>query len=130
MSYIIAFWIVVTLSAALAPVNSALGLYAKNLLMTATQFLNTLTGGHPDQSFSGRCGVNKRKHKNTGIWAFLADSIDKLFLLLTDQQDHCYKSIEHDRPSSVNYPRSWTNIIALGGALFAVHVISALISHI
>lgn len=130
MSYIIAFWIVVIFSAFSTPRTSALGLYARNLLVTATQFLNTLTGGHPDQSFSGRCGVNRRKHKNKGVWAFLADSIDKLFLLLTDQKDHCYKAIEHDRPSSVNYPKSWTNIIALGGALFAVHVLSVLIGQI
>lgn len=130
MSYIIAFWIVVTLSAALAPVNSALGLYAKNLLMTATQFLNTLTGGHPDQSFSGRCGVNKQRNRGKGPWAYIANAIDRLFLLLKDQTNHCFNAIEHDRPSSVNYPKSLVSVFSFVCAAFAVHVLSMVINHI
>ena len=130
MNYIIAFWVVVIASAAYMPSNSALGLYSRNLLMTATQFLNTLTGGHPDQSFSGRCGVNRRKHRNQGVWALLADGIDRLFLMLRDEQDHCNNAIEHDRPSAVNYPNSWQGWVSIAGALFAVHVIAVLAGQI
>jgi hypothetical protein len=130
MSYIIAFWIVVIASAAFTPANSALGLYSRHLLMTATQFLNTLTGGHPDQSFSGRCGVNRRKHRNQGVWALLADTIDRLFLMLRDEHDHCNNAIEHDRPSTVNYPSGWAGWVSIAGALFAVHVIAVLAEQI
>lgn len=128
MEYIIAFWITVAASAAVTPSNSALGTYSRNLLITATQTLNALTGGHPDQSFSGRCGVNRKRHG--GIWILFAAVIDKVFWFMREERDHCLNAIEHDRPASANYRHDFTSIVSLATAALSVVVIGNLIGSI
>jgi len=71
--------------------------YFWNILIWMTQSLNVFTGGHVDQTFSGRTGVAYLRGK---LWAKpVMFVIDKFFKLLLNQDDHCINEIEWDRVS-------------------------------
>lgn len=125
--YFFAFLIVMLFCMGFTPKDSLLGMYSRNVMIGCTQFLNILTGGHPDQSFSGRSAVNRAT--KGGIWVLIANFIDAIFKLLADQDDHCRKAIEHDRPHTVKYPRKLIGYVSLAGALFAAFVLGTLLSH-
>jgi len=60
-----------------------------------TQSLNVFTGGHVDQTFSGRTGVAYLRGRK---WATpFRYVIDKFFKLVANQNDHCVSEIEWDR---------------------------------
>jgi len=71
--------------------------YFWNILIWMTQSLNVFTGGHVDQTFSGRTGVAYLRGK---LWATpFKYIIDKFFKLVANQEEHCVNEIEWDRVS-------------------------------
>lgn len=71
--------------------------YFWNILIWMTQSLNVLTGGNPDQSFSGRTGIAYLSGKS---WAKPTRYvINKIFKAITNNGNHCVNSIEWDRVS-------------------------------
>lgn len=92
--------------------------YARYVVYATSQFFNVLAGGHPDQSFSGRCGILREQ----GNWLFthIADFIDCLFELI-GEEDHCRRAIEWDRPALAGHKMSVKNaamfLVFLGFAL-------------
>jgi hypothetical protein len=62
--------------------------YLWNLLVSLDQSLNTILGGHPDETISSRAAKSRKQGKR---WAcILCDLLDKL------DPNHCEKSIEAD----------------------------------
>lgn len=65
-----------------------------NVLVAMTQGLNAVTGGNPDQSFSGRTALEARAGSR---WAVIREAfINLIFAILAGQRDHCEASIEWD----------------------------------
>lgn len=64
------------------------------VLIAATQGLNALTGGNPDQTLSGRTALAARSGKYGGV-VFEA-LLDLVFAVLTGKRHHCERSIEWD----------------------------------
>jgi hypothetical protein len=126
--YVFAFWVVIFFAFIFVPGHTALGMYARNIMITATQFLNTLTGGHPDQSFSGRSAINKERKKKG--WKYIVDVIDGIFKAFTDQDDHCSRAIERDRPAYVNYPGGWKNVLFVILVGLFIHAVAQILIHI
>jgi len=126
--YVFAFWVVIFFAFVFVPGHTALGMYAKNIMITATQFLNTSTGGHPDQSFSGRSAINRQRKKRG--WKFIADSIDAIFAAFTDNKNHCGDSIERDRPGYVHYPGGWKNLVFVALVSIFIHAVAQILIHI
>lgn len=53
-------------------------------------------GGHHDMTVSARCHVEYRL-KGNARWRIAHDAIDRLFLRLIGQHDHCRQSFETDK---------------------------------
>ncbi len=126
--HVFAFWIVILLAFIVVPGRTALGMYAKNIMITATQFLNTLTGGHPDQSFSGRSAINRERKKKG--WKFIADSIDGFFKAVANEDNHCGNAVERDRPAYVNYPGGWKNLLFIAVVALFIHAVAKILIQI
>jgi hypothetical protein len=74
--------------------------YFWNILVWGTQSLNVVTGGDPDQTFSGRTGIMFLLGKR---WAkTIMPVIDWIFNKITGEEDHCINSIEWDRVKEEN----------------------------
>lgn len=68
--------------------------YFWNILIGTTQYLNVLTGGEPDQSFSGRTGIAFLLGKK---WAIpVRKIIDFIFFRIRKETNHCINAIEWD----------------------------------
>lgn len=67
---------------------SKIKLYAYNLLISIDQLANTLLGGSPDTTISGRC----YRHRDHWAAALAVRFID--FLFSWHEQEHCRKSYE------------------------------------
>lgn len=130
MSYVLAFWIVVVVSAVFTSANSAIGMYVRNLLVSATQFINTVTGGNPDQSFSARCGANRKASNNSGPWAWLASAIDEIFMVVRGEVGHCATAMMNDNPLIMRYQLTFPSALGFMSALLAVFVLAMFINHI
>jgi hypothetical protein len=66
--------------------------YGWNLLISLDQLLNTLLGGHPDETLSSRMGKYVQKGRGV-IPCVLCKILDVIFR----EKDHCIKNIESDR---------------------------------
>jgi len=97
--------------------------YSRNVMVGATNFLNILTFGLPGQSFSGRCGINRKVYG--GVWKFLADSLDYVFGLF-GEKDHCENSINQDREGYSNLELGGFEVFKFIALMFAVFVVSQL----
>lgn len=65
-----------------------------NVLVAMTQGFNAMTGGNPDQSFSGRTAIEARAG---GRWAVIREAmINLIFAVIAGQRGHCEASIEWD----------------------------------
>lgn len=66
--------------------------YFWNILIWLDQGLNTILGGHPDETLSSRMGKYVQKGRGV-IPCFLCKVLDVVFR----EKDHCINSIESDR---------------------------------
>lgn len=82
--------------------------YARYVMYATSQFFNVLAGGHPDQSFSGRCGILREQ----GNWLFtqIADFLDCVFEMM-GEEDHCRRAIEWDRPALADHEVSVKTLV-------------------
>lgn len=127
-AYFFAFWMVMLFFWLVAPKDSNLGKYCKNMCLNITQCFNTFTAGHPDQSFSGRCGYNGRHVIGAKkIWYYLASVVDWLFERIKGETDHCLNAIEHDRPINVKYSKGWKNLVFIFVIVGFVHVVAQIL---
>ena len=125
--YFFAFLVVMLFSMIFYRKDSFVGRYSRNVMIGCTQFLNILTGGHPDQSFSGRSGYNRAT--KGGVWVYIADFIDQLFKLVAGEKDHCLNSVEHDRPKTVDYKIRKLDVLQIFGVIFCSSVLGFILSH-
>lgn len=65
--------------------------YLIHILVSIDQLLNTILGGHPDETVSSRCGKRISHCIMCKILCRFLDLFDK---------DHCIKHIEHDEGNS------------------------------
>lgn len=64
-------------------------------LKAISQTLNAVSGGHEDQTFSGRTALSARDGRRGAIIREAA--INLLFALIAGERGHCEASIEWDR---------------------------------
>jgi len=65
--------------------------YVFRLLIAIDQLFNTLLGGRPDHTISGRVGYHAQLNKTWAIWLEIV--INSIFFW---DDDHCQSSIEWD----------------------------------
>lgn len=67
--------------------------YLWNILITIDQFANTLLGGNPDETISGRMGWRIKTGKATKFELWLCRVLSKID---TTTKKHCVESIEYE----------------------------------
>lgn len=67
--------------------------YVWNVLIAATQGLNALTGGNPDQSFSGQTALSAKQGSRLAI---IREAFIDLLFSFFGQRHHCENAIEYD----------------------------------
>jgi len=67
--------------------------YFLNMLTATSQMLNSILGGNPDQTISGRVGY-KAYITRSWYWIFIEWCINTLFWF---DPEHCFKSVQWDR---------------------------------
>lgn len=72
----------------------AVSKYALRILISIDQFLNTVTGGNPDETISSRIG--KAAIRGNRLAHVIERIIDWIFERLTGQAGHCRANIEWD----------------------------------
>ena len=95
--FILAYLLTTLLGIFLTPKNSDSRIYCLRVWISFDQFLNTVTGGHQDHTFSGRAGLRRMEGHKT--WTFIANFIDFLFR----DSNHCNHAIERMVVSSPSY---------------------------
>ena len=68
-----------------------MGKYITNILIAFDQFLFTLFGGYPDETFSSACYRYRNKHR---IWKIIYLLVNSLFFW---QKNHCFLSYESEK---------------------------------
>lgn len=127
MSYILALFLVCFIIFIFSKgEGQGVGRYAQSVMLGLTQLFNILTGGHPDQSFSGRCGI--LREQGSRFFTIIANLLDAIFKL-RGEEDHCRRAIEYDRPALVNYERSIKTLIQYVIMLLFVYAIGYLLSN-
>lgn len=84
--------------------NTKVGRYFFNILIWIDQGFNTLLGGSPDHTISGRVGYNAMVHEKT--WALLAEKVINTIFFF--DENHCRGSIEWDIMERL-YPEDFTD---------------------
>jgi hypothetical protein len=85
--------------------------YVLRLLLVVDLLINTLLGGRPHQTISGRVGI---KARDGVVWARILQAIiDTLFFF--DPQ-HCYVNIRHDLFRGIQLARHLGDSTAHSGA--------------
>lgn len=67
--------------------------YVWGVLIAMTQGLNAMTGGNPDQSFSGRTALAAMEGKRLAI---IREAFIDLLFSFFGQRHHCHYSVEWD----------------------------------
>lgn len=96
-SFFLAYLLTTLLGIFFFPKNSDSHIYCLRVWISFDQFLNTVTGGHQDHTFSGRAGLRRMEGHPT--WAFIANFIDFLFR----DPNHCNHAIERMVVTSDSY---------------------------
>lgn len=75
--------------------------YLKNLLISSSQFINSLLGGHPDETLAARC--HREAFKKILWWEILEKILDCFFFW---ERNHCAAMHEEEvlnKQNSVDY---------------------------
>lgn len=88
--------------------------YLYNLLVALDQLANTIAGGNPDSTISGRVGYHVHTPPASRYWQVLRAVIDWIFFPI-DGPGHCYQARLND--DEVYVQGSWLHKIILAAGV-------------